>query len=137
MPKARLYAGTVTSAGQVTNPRSDAGGLADHRRRHPVASGDIGCPLIDSDGQVAGLLESVERSGTSLLSVFLPAQLVLGVAQQLVDSGEVAHGWLGVQASNAPADTTSQTTTVSQLDPGGTALGGARLDAFDPDSPAA
>jgi S1-C subfamily serine protease len=136
LPRAHVYAGTVTSTGQAAGTPSDAGDLATIDVDAPLSSGDVGCPLIDRDGQVTGLLESVERSGTSLLSVFLPGQLVLGVAEQLVDSGEVYHGWLGVQASNATYDTTSQTTTVSELDPG-PPLGGARLDSFDPDSPAA
>ncbi len=136
-PRTHIYAGTVTSTGQAAGPRSGAGGLATIDVDTPLSPGDVGCPLIDSDGQVTGVLESVEQSGASLLSVFLPAQLVLGVAEQLVDSGQVSHGWLGVQASNATYDSTSQTTTVSQLDPGATAPGGARLDAFDPDSPAA
>ena len=57
--------------------------------------------------------------------------------EQLVDSGEVSHGWLGVRASNATYDTTSQTTTVSEVGPDTTPFGGARLDSFDPDSPAA
>jgi S1-C subfamily serine protease len=137
VPSARVYAGTVTSTGQATGAPSGAGGLATIDVDAPLSSGDVGCPLIDGDGQVTGLLESVERSGPSLLSVFLPGQLVLGVAEQLVDSGEVSHGWLGVRASNATYDTTSQTTTVSEVGPDTTPFGGARLDSFDPDSPAA
>ena len=62
----------------------------------PLTSGDVGCPLVDTRGSVAGLLESVGVAHGLTVSVFLPAQLVSHVVQQLVDSGQVDQGWLGV-----------------------------------------
>jgi S1-C subfamily serine protease len=135
LPRTHVYAGAVTSTDQAAATLSDAGGLATIDVDAPLSTGDVGCPLIDDYGHVTGVLVSVERTGASLLSVFLPGQLVLGVAEQLVNSGEVSHGWLGIQDSNATYDNTTSQTTASGLDPGGTP--GARLDSLDSDSPAA
>ena len=95
-PGADVYSGTVVAEGPVT-----AGGLSTIALMAPLSTDDIGCPLIDGNGQVSGMLMSVEHSGSSTVSVFLPAQLVLDVAQQLVDSGHVEHGWLGIEVTEA------------------------------------
>ncbi len=76
--------------------------------------------------------------------MFLPAEVVLGVAQQLVTSGEVDHGWLGVDASDArpnpsgTAETTTSVTTDTTTSATTTApRDGARLDVVDAGGPAA
>jgi S1-C subfamily serine protease len=77
------------------------------------------------------LLEKTVQDGGSTISVFLPAELVLGVARQLVSSGAVVHGSLGIHTSDA--DSTTST-------PVGTAAApttGARLDTIEAGSPAA
>jgi S1-C subfamily serine protease len=56
-----------------------------------------GDPLLNQEGQVIGLLYT---SGSS--STYLPAQLVLGVADDLRSTGRVVHGWLGVEGATAP-----------------------------------
>jgi putative serine protease PepD len=130
-PTASVYAGTVTSAGRVS-----VGGLAAITVTAPLPRDDIGCPLIDGGGQVSGLLEAVERSGSSVVSVFMPAQLVFGVADQLVSSGQVEHGWLGAVLTDAPARAVTATTGVVgevSADP----PDGALLDVVDPGSPVA
>ncbi len=56
-----------------------------------------GDPLLNQEGQVIGLLYT---SGSS--STYLPAQLVLGVTDDLRSTGRVVHGWLGVVGATAP-----------------------------------
>jgi S1-C subfamily serine protease len=128
---AQVYAGTVMSTGA-----SGADGLAAITVAAPLGTEDLGCPLIGGKGEVSGLLESVVRTGHAVRSVFLPAKLVLGVADQLVAYGAVEHGWLGVQVDGATSaavtSTTTGDTTVSASE-----AGGARLEAVEPGSPAA
>jgi len=78
-------------------------------------------------------LEESARNGTSTMAVFLPAELVLGVARQLVDWGTVDHGWLGVQTSDAVSTTVTASTSNGATPP----LIGARLDSIESQSPAA
>ena len=76
------------------------------RSKHRSPSDDLGCVLLDGSGHVPGMLEMIRGSGPSTMAVFLPAELVIGVARQLVISGTVEHGWLGVETSNAAPTTT-------------------------------
>jgi S1-C subfamily serine protease len=62
----------------------------------PAAHQEPGDPLLNPMGSVVGLLY-----GTGATSTFLPAQLVLGVADDLRSTGKVDHGWLGVQGATA------------------------------------
>jgi S1-C subfamily serine protease len=60
--------------------------------------------LLRPDGDVIGILDaSGMTSGGSGSSAFLPAQLVVGVSKDLARWGAVRHGWLDVQAQDAPA----------------------------------
>jgi putative serine protease PepD len=79
------------------------------------------------------MLEKTVQDGASTISVFLPAGLVLGVARQLVSSGAVIHGSLGVDTSDAdpPAATSSYVGAAS------TPAAGARLDSVVAGGPAA
>lgn len=117
-PAMSVYAGTVSSIAP-TGTR----GLSTIDVALPLSPGDIGCPLIDAKGEVAGLLESVRVAGHSRVSVFLPAELVFHVVQQLVESGQVNQGWLGVGLEGTPATPATEP--------------GAMVAAVAPDSPAA
>jgi putative serine protease PepD len=102
-PVPQVYAGSVVSTGRSAGATEPA--FATTMIEAPLDRDDVGCPLLDSTGQVAGILEGTQRVGSTTFSVFLPAELVFGVAQQLIMWGEVEHGWLGVKAgdSTAPA----------------------------------
>ena len=53
----------------------------------------------------SGCSTMLKGKGASTMGVFLPAELVFGVAFQLVASGVVDHGWFGIETSdsvNAP-----------------------------------
>jgi serine protease Do len=137
-PQVSVYAGTVASSGQVADVDASTDAFSSTAIEAPLSSRDIGCPLVAGDGEVSGLLEAVTRSDGSVLSVFLPAQLVFGVAEQLVTSARVEHGSLGIRATDATDATgTTTTTTADDQAPAVTQTVGARLVAVDSDGPAA
>lgn len=135
-PDARFYAGKVT-AGAMTGSPTSADDLATITVAAPLSKSDVGCPLIDGHGEVSGLLASVERAGTSVVSVFLPADLVSGVVQQLVRFGRVDHGWLGVVVGDAEPDAPTTPTTGGQQPSTDGAPDGAFVESVVPGSPAA
>ena len=107
-PVATLYAGSVVASGVALDLDRITSDFATTAVAAPLSSGDIGCPLLDDKGHVNGLLE---RTGTGMgsASVFLPADLVWSVADQLVSSGVVDPGWIGVTAADAETPTTPST----------------------------
>jgi S1-C subfamily serine protease len=138
VPVPSVYAGTVVSTGEAagsapTTSTVTASTFAAIMLEAPLTHGDVGCPLLDSRGQVWGVLEGTRQVGSTTMSVFLPAELVVGVAQQLVESGRVEHGWLGLDTSDAQP-TTPTTTGTSALT--SHTSGGALLDSIDGGSPA-
>jgi putative serine protease PepD len=133
-PTPVVYAGTVVSAGQAVSADRVTTTFAGVAVEAPLSHDALGCPLLDNAGHVSGLLEKTVQSGGSTVSVFLPAALVLGVTRQLVQSGTMVHGWLGVDASNA---TSAVTTSTNSGAPSAQAGAGARLDSVDTGSPAA
>ena len=135
-PSPKVYAGTVASAGRAAGSDEATRQLSASVVDAPLAGDDIGCPLLDAAGQVTGMLEWTGQDGGSTAAVFLPAEVVLGVAQQLVTSGVVDHGWLGVETSDVgsanPVTVETATTSAGTSPPDG-----ARLDSIDQNSPAA
>ena len=61
----------------------------------PLSSGDLGSPLVDASGSVVGILDAVIGTGAQRTSVFLPAELVQDVAEQIVSQrhGRPRRGW--------------------------------------------
>lgn len=135
-PVAKVYAGTVSSAGRAAGVDQAIRQMSVSVVDAPMAGDDIGCPLLDAGGQVSGLLEWTGQVGGTTTAVFLPAEVVLGVAQQLVTSGEVDHGWLGIETGDVAGShpVTAQTATTTA---GSSLVDGARLDSIDLNSPAA
>jgi S1-C subfamily serine protease len=143
VPVPSVYAGMVVSTGQAagsatstsTSPsKASASAFAATMLEAPLTGDDIGCPLLAGNGQVWGVLEGTRQIGSTTVSVFLPAELVVGVAQQLVDSGRVEHGWLGLDTSDAqPASAVTVGSGALTSHP----TGGALVDAVDDESPAA
>jgi S1-C subfamily serine protease len=79
-----------------------------------------GDPLLNGAGQVIGILYGGGSAGPVRPPVFLPSQLVLGVADDLRSSGRVDHGWLGVEGSDA---TGTSGAAVAAVDAASPALG--------------
>ena len=113
----------------------------------PAAQGvvaEAGEPLLDSAGQVLGILYDPELAGSttssnsprttsstaastatttaSLLTAtsYLPTQLVLGVAGDIRAGTNAHHGWLGVTGTDQPAGGGA---TVAVVDPASPASG--------------
>jgi S1-C subfamily serine protease len=134
-PAPLVYAGTVLSSGETVPGDSVTANFAATSVRTPLDADDLGCPLVDDQGHVVGMLEFTTRLGTSKVAVFLPSALVAGVARQLVASGQVDHGWLGVEgpgSASTPVSSTLVTVPASASQPSG-----AVLSAVVKDSPAA
>ena len=62
----------------------------------PGWAGASGQPLLDAQGAVVGLLDGPAGGAT-----FLPANLVVGVADALRSGDKVVHGWLGISGGDA------------------------------------
>lgn len=123
MPASRVFAGTVVSTGEATLGNPITAEFSATAVRAPLSSNDVGSALLDSSGQVAGLLETTRGSGSSTMAFFLPAALVLGVTRQLVLSGSVEHGWLGVESGGVDPSQPDPTDVASTSDTDGALLG--------------
>jgi putative serine protease PepD len=122
-PTPLVYAGTVQSTGETLGLDSLTSDFAVTALAAPLSPDDVGCPLIGKEGQVVGMLDEVTTSGSSSLSIFLPAALVDGVAEELVNLGGVDRGSIGASVQTEPETAESPA--------------GAELDAVDPTGPAA
>jgi putative serine protease PepD len=122
IPPASVYAGTVLSSGTATGADGPTAVFASTVVDAPLGAGDQGGALLDSQGQVVGILDTTRGSdGTGPTAVFLPSSLVLGVTQQLVSVGHVDRGWLGVPASDHASATGDGRAVLDTIDPDGAA----------------
>jgi putative serine protease PepD len=133
-PSSLAYAGKVVSIGQALDADAATTTFSATAVRAPLDRDDLGCALLDDSGHVSGMLETIQGEGASTTADFLPAELVLGVTLQLVTSGTVDHGWMGMEVSDAddaapPSDGDVVTST--------SAVDGARVDLIDANGPAA
>ena len=122
-PSATVYAGTVASSGWAVDADAVTTDFASTAVRAPLDARDQGCALLDAQGQVSGILDTTTTSGTTTMAVFLPAELVVGVAHQLVAGGSIERGWLGVDASDASSSPSAVVTgaLLDTVDQGGAA----------------
>ncbi len=74
----------------------------------PMNPGSSGGPLVNLRGEVVGLATGIASSsgGNNGIGFAIPSHLVKKIADQLLTSGRVERGWLGVQLS--PALTSQQ-----------------------------
>ncbi len=132
-PDTHLYAGAVLSAGQPggTGLLSE---FATTTVATPLTRHDIGCPLVDQSGRVWGILFELSGPTASRTSVFLPGELVQDVTGQLMTSGAVVQGWLGIALAPPAVVTGSLDSPTTTLDVAPAA--GAVVGAVWPGSPA-
>lgn len=133
-------AGTIRSVGVTVSsgPASGMAGIETATGSRPAMAGEV---LLDRSGQVLGILDSSGTAdGTAGAKVFLPAQLVVGVARSLATAGYVDHGWLDIEGADSPARSiTTTSTSTAQGSRGsssghaqaGTAGGGAVVEAVE------
>ncbi|HVB05696.1 MAG TPA: PDZ domain-containing protein [Acidimicrobiales bacterium] len=96
--------GTRYAVGMVrqldTAPQFPTGPLVDALMTDlPTASTPPGSPVLDAGGRVIGLVAGESGGSTAVV----PSWLALPVSEQLMLSGEVQHGWLGISGENAKA----------------------------------
>lgn len=87
----------------ATSPAGIVGVAEVDRALPAVAAGAV---AVDAHGRFAGIatLDLRDRDARDHASAVVPPTRVRAVAEQYLTTGEVAHGWLGVEAT--PADTT-------------------------------
>jgi len=126
-PTPRLYAGTVVAAGVALDLDPVSTTFATIGVEAPFTTSDVGCPLLGVGGQVVGILERSGGKGLASASTFLPAELVWGVAEQLVANSTVQAGSIGITSTNAVLPGASPAPVgamVDSVDPGGPAATG-------------
>lgn len=108
-----VYAGLVQSSGTAVDADTVTTTFAATAVSAPLTRQDAGCALLDAQGNVDGVLDTTVLADGHKLSVFLPAELVLGVTRQLVDAGMVNRGRMGIDASDTSTGTTSDGTVAT------------------------
>lgn len=93
----------------------------------PIAPGSSGGALVDANGAVIGITTAVASDAGGRFGFATPIDLAHRVAEQLLETGRMAHGWLGVEGADLGADD-AQAIGVG---------GGAIVRAVADDSPAA
>lgn len=93
----------------------------------PVAPGSSGGALLDANGAVIGIMTAVADQPGGRFGFATPIDLAHRVAQQLLATGHMAHGWLGVEG----ADLTAEQARAMSV------AGGARVQRVAASSPAA
>jgi len=69
-----------------------------------VNPGNSGGPLVNMNGQVVGINTAIVGPTYQGISFAIPSDLVHQVYDQLIKSGKVARGWLGVSMKELPAE---------------------------------
>ncbi len=137
-PRLHCTWGAVTGVAPAIS-QGPAAGMAAIVSSAPSAIAQAGDPLLNQGGAVIGLLyRPGTGTGTSAGTTFLPAQLVLGVTDDLRSDDRVVHGWLGLDGADAEgtAGSASTTTVSSTLTPA-PAAAGAEVASVDANGPAA
>lgn len=72
----------------------------------PIAPGSSGGALVDANGRLIGITTAIAVSdvGPADLGFAVPVDIVVGVANDLISTGEVRHALLGVQGQTALAE---------------------------------
>jgi len=124
--------GTIGSVGSAVT-RGGATGMAGIQataRTMPAMAGEV---LLQPDGRVLGILDGTgSPSPDHGKMVFLPAQLVVGVAHELAASGRVDHGWLDVEGGNSPGPSDPTTLRSTARDDAGSVSGTTVVDVSTP-----
>jgi S1-C subfamily serine protease len=83
-----------------------------------ISSGNSGGPLLDSRGTVIGINSQVASGGSTGVAqgvgFAVPINTVKNVVRQLITTGEVEHGYIGVQMFSAGIEELEAYTTLSR-----------------------
>ncbi len=70
----------------------------------PIAPGSSGGALVDANGAVIGITTAVASDAGGRFGFATPIDLAHRVARQLLETGRMKHGWLGVEGTDLGAD---------------------------------
>jgi S1-C subfamily serine protease len=70
----------------------------------PINPGNSGGPLVDLDGRVIGINQSIVAAGGGGLGFAIPIAMAKRIADALIRDGRVRRGWLGVELSELDGD---------------------------------
>ena len=72
----------------------------------PIAPGSSGGALVDSEGSLIGITTAIAVSnvGPEGLGFAVPVDIVIGVANDLIETGDVEHAVLGIRGGTAWAE---------------------------------
>ena len=141
-PLSAELSNTVTSG--IISSLGRYGGAPDPRGRQTISNyiqtdaavnpGNSGGPLVNLRGEIVGINSAIAtRTGTfNGISFAIPSDIVRSTVEQLIDTGEVERGYLGISFRAAPASLRR----LYDLGPGAAAVGAISPDA-DGDTPAA
>ena len=108
-----------------------------------ISSGNSGGPLLDARGTVIGINSQVASGGLTNVAqgvgFAVPVNTVKNVVRQLITTGEVEHGYIGVQMFSVGIEELEAYTTLSQdqlHDKYGLPHSGAIVSEVTPDGPA-
>jgi putative serine protease PepD len=118
LPTEEVYGGEVVATGMTLDLDPVSSTFAVVGVEAPLTGSDIGCPLLDTGGRVEGVLDRVGGTGLRSASTFLPAELVWGVADQLISAGRVDPGSLGITTAGAADPVGAMVTSVTPGGPG-------------------
>jgi S1-C subfamily serine protease len=74
----------------------------------PIAPGSSGGALVDANGAVIGITTAVADQPGGRFGFATPIDLAHRVAEQLLATGHMVHGWLGVEGADLPPDQASE-----------------------------
>jgi S1-C subfamily serine protease len=103
--------GVVSALHRQVKSRTDGPILVDMVQTDaPISAGSSGGALLDDSGAVIGITTVAPSGdgGTDALGFATPIDVARSVADQLIQTGKVAHVWLGVEGSDLDGATASR-----------------------------
>ncbi|MCC6425817.1 MAG: trypsin-like peptidase domain-containing protein [Phycisphaerales bacterium] len=111
--KFSMSEGIVSALGRSPNSGADFGGFTNFIQTDAAVNpGNSGGPLVDSKGRVIGMNVAIanarttrgeENEGQSAgISFAIPLATIESIAEQLIKTGEVSRGYLGLRFAPAP-----------------------------------
>jgi S1-C subfamily serine protease len=83
----------------------------------PISPGEVGGPLLDSKGEVVGLIATSPDDGRSIYA--LPVEAINKIMADFTQYGRARHGWVGVNVVERPdTNRDGRTVRVVQVVPG-------------------